>query len=108
MITPLLAGSYYLIWGFLRNRSSKTNHNINKAIKSSLSADDLPKYLNQTGTVFMAVGVLIISIGQVEHWYNPHPFVLILGASLLGAICLAFLLNINKKYLGRFIPRWEE
>ncbi len=105
MFAQLILGIYFVAKGIYRLCSKKPDLLIAEWLTKHASQEVIPVYLKKTGKFYIAVGTLMISMGQLDYWYNPEPLYYIMTYIFFGIVCIAYLLYFNKRYLGAYLPR---
>lgn len=105
MIAQLIFGIYFIIKGIVKHYSTKPSLFTSETITNRLSNEELSRYLKKVGKVYIAFGILVVTMGQIEHRYNPELLPYVITYIVLGLLLIGILFYFNKKYLGQYILR---
>lgn len=105
MVTQLLLGIYFIGKGIVEQYSRNSNLFFSEATIQSISNDNLVIYLRRIGKIHMILGILFVTMGQIEYRYNPEPMFFISTYIILVLVCILMIIYLNKKYLGNYVLR---
>ncbi|MGD6856420.1 hypothetical protein [Bacillus infantis] len=105
MSIQLILGIYFIAIGIGEHYSTKPGFFLSKDTVQCIAKDDLPIYLRKIGKIHIVLGLLFVTMGQIEHRYNPDLLVFIMTYIVLGLSCFFLIIYLNKKYSGKYILR---
>lgn len=105
IVTQLLLGILFIVNGIVHHRSTGTNIFVSETVTKNLTKDKLPVYLKKVGKVYIFLGILVVTMGQIEYRYNPDQTLFYTTYIILGLASLSTLFYSNKKYTGYYISR---
>ena len=88
MFAQLFLGINFIVIGIVQHYSKKPSFFLSEDVIQRISKKELPCYLRRVGKAFVALGILFITMGQIEYHYNPEISAFIVTDIILGLACI--------------------
>lgn len=106
MYAQLFLGVFFVIKGIVECLSRRTNFFVSRAMVDNITQkEELPKYLRKIGIAHVLLGILIITMGQIEYRMKPDLSTFIIAYIILGCSYLMVITLLNKRYSGYYFLR---
>lgn len=105
IFVQLFLGIYFVVEGIVYLNSKQSNFFVSETMVQMIKKEQLPIYLKKVGIIHILIGILIVTMGQIEYRYQPNPKTFVSIYIILALPCVSMLFFLHKKYTGHFIIR---
>ena len=105
IFVQLFLGIYFVVQGIVHLNSKQSNFFVSETVVQMIKKEQLPIYLKKVGIIHILIGILMVTMGQIEYRYQPNPKTFVSIYIILAFSCVSMLFFLNKKYTGHFIIR---
>ena len=104
ILSQLFLGIYFVVIGIVHLNSKQANFFVSETIVQIIKKEQLPIYLKKVGIIYILIGILMATMGQIEYRYQPNLKTFVSIYILLALPCVSMLFFLNKNIHEFFTP----